>query len=89
MDPFCKRTGHYPPQITVARNLIQAGNGFLGRAAPLLGIARARPTIPEFARVSQQFQALIEDCVTGRRQVEDAVCRTAELLAAITGLPLR
>lgn len=88
MGPFCKRTGHYPPEITVAHNLIQAGNGFLGRAASLLEMARARPTIPEFAQVSREFRALVEDCLTGRRQVEDAVPRTAELIAAITGLPL-
>lgn len=85
---FCERTGHYPPQIAVAHNLAQGGNGFLARAAPLLEIARARPAIPDFARVSEQFQALVEDCLTGRRRVEDAVPRTAELIAAITGLPL-
>ncbi|MFQ5856166.1 MAG: extracellular solute-binding protein [Anaerolineae bacterium] len=88
LGPFCERTGHHPPQIAVARNLAQAGNGFLARAAPLLEIARARPAIPEFARVSEQFQALVEDCLTGRRRAEDAVPRTAELIAAITGLPL-
>lgn len=88
LGPFCKRTGHFPPQISVAHSLAQAGNGFLARAASLLEIARPRPTIPEFARVSRQFQALVEDCLAGRRRVEDAVPRTAELIAAITGLPL-
>lgn len=88
LGPFCERTGHHPPQIAVAHNLAQAGNGFLARAAPLLEIARSRPAIPEFARVSEQIQALVEDCLTGRRSVEEAVPRTAELIAAITGLPL-
>lgn len=88
LGPFCERTGHHPPHVAVAHQLAQAGNGFLARAAPLLEIARARPAIPEFARVSEQFQVLVEDCLTGRRQVEDAIPRTAELIAAITGLPL-
>lgn len=88
LEPFCLRTAHHPPRITVARNLAQAGNGFLARAAPLLEMARARPAIPDFARVSEQFQILVEDCLTGRRDVAQAVPRTAEMIAAITGLPL-
>jgi multiple sugar transport system substrate-binding protein len=88
LAPFSQRTGHFPPQVSVARKLAEAGNGFLAQAAPLLEIARPRPRIPEFARVSRQFQALVEDCLTGRRKVAEAVPRTAELIAAITGLPL-
>ncbi|MFQ5611241.1 MAG: extracellular solute-binding protein [Anaerolineae bacterium] len=88
LGPFCLRTAHHPPRIAVARNLAQAGNGFLARAAPLLEIARARPAIPDFARVSEQFQMLVEDCLTGRRDVAQAVPRAAEMIAAITGLPL-
>jgi multiple sugar transport system substrate-binding protein len=88
LAPFSRRTGHFPPQVSVARKLAEAGNGFLAQAAPLLEIARPRPRIPEFARVSRQFQALVEDCLTGRRKVAEAVPRTAELIAAITGLPL-
>lgn len=88
LAPFSQRTGNFPPQVSVARNLAAAGDGFLAQAAPLLEIARPRPQIPEFARVSRQFQALIEDCLTGRRKVEDALPRTAELIAAITGLPV-
>lgn len=87
LGPYCERTGHYPPQIAVAHTLAKHDNGFLARAAPLLKIARARPAIPNFARVSEQFQALVEDCLTGRRSVDEAVPRTAELIAAITGLP--
>jgi ABC-type glycerol-3-phosphate transport system substrate-binding protein len=89
LGPFSLRTAHHPPRIGTAHNLAQAGNGFLAQTASLLEIARARPSIPDFARVSAQFQALIEDCLTGRRSVEQAVPRTAEMIAAITGLPLK
>lgn len=88
LSPFCLRTGHHPPRIAVARSLVEAENGFLARSAQLLDIARARPAIPGFARVSEQFRALVEDCLTGRRTVDEAVPRTAELIAAVTGLPL-
>jgi ABC-type glycerol-3-phosphate transport system substrate-binding protein len=88
LGPFSLRTAHHPPRIATAHNLAQAGNGFLGQTASLLKIARARPSIPDFARVSEQFQTLVEDCLTGRRAVTQAVPRTAEMIAAITGLPL-
>lgn len=88
LGPFWRRTTHHPPRVAVARNLAQAGSGFLAQTASLLELARARPAIPNFARVSEQFQLLVEDCLTGRRLVEQAVPRTAEMIAAITGLPL-
>lgn len=86
--PFALRTGHHPPRIAAARSLAETSNGFLSEAAPLLNIARARPAIPDFARVSEQFQILVEDCLSARRPVDEAVPRTAELIGAITGLPL-
>lgn len=88
LRPFCLRTGHHPPRITAAQSLVEVGGGFLAQSARLLDIARARPAIPHFARVSEQFRALVEDCLTGRRTVAEAVPRAAELIAAITGLPL-
>ncbi len=87
--PFSLRTAHHPPRIATAHNLAQAGNGFLAETASLLKIARARPPIPDFARVSAQFQSLVEDCLTGHRSVDQAIPRTAEMIAAITGLPLK
>lgn len=88
LRPFALHTGHHPPRIAVARSLAEADDGFLARSADLLDIARARPAIPGFPRVSEQFRALVEDCLTGRRRVGEAVPRTAELIAAVTGLPL-
>lgn len=54
-----------PAQLACRRGPDAAGHvgrvagRFLARAAPLLEIARARPAIPELARVSEQFQALV------------------------------
>lgn len=88
LRPFCVRTGHIPPRIPVARELSPARDGFLAQTIPLLKSARARPAIPEYARVSEQFQMLIEDCLTERRSVDDAVSLTAEKISAITGVQL-
>jgi ABC-type glycerol-3-phosphate transport system substrate-binding protein len=85
---FSVHTGHYPPLIKAVENLSKAGNGFLTEAASLLEIARPRPAHPDYARVSEEFQLLIEDCLTGRFTAAQAVPRAAERIAAITGLPL-
>jgi multiple sugar transport system substrate-binding protein len=87
LRPFNAQTTHFSPLVASVASLAEAG-GFLEQAAPLLSIARARPALPDYARVSEQFQLLIEDCLSGRRSVGQAVPRTAELIAAVTGLPL-
>ena len=87
LKPFCVATGQIPPRVSVARMLSSTGDGFLARTIPLLERARARPAIPEYARVSKQFQVLIEDCLAERRPIDEAVSRTAERISAITGLP--
>lgn len=89
LGPFSLRTTHHPPRITTANKLAQTENGFLAQAASLSTIARARPSIPDFANVSLQFQDLVENCMAGRWSVEQSVSRTAEIIAAITGLPLK
>jgi ABC-type glycerol-3-phosphate transport system substrate-binding protein len=88
LRPFGARTTHYSPLASAVQSLVDSGDGFLAQAAPLLRIARARPALSEYSRVSAEFQQLVEDCMTGRRGVDQAVPRTAELIAAITGLPL-
>jgi ABC-type glycerol-3-phosphate transport system substrate-binding protein len=87
LKPFCVATGQIPPRVSVARMLSSTGDGFLARTIPLLERARARPAIPEYARVSKQFQVLIEDCLAGRRPIDEAVSLAAERISAITGLP--
>jgi ABC-type glycerol-3-phosphate transport system substrate-binding protein len=84
---FSVQTGHYPPLIKTVQNLSKSGNDFLSEAASLLEIARPRPAHPDYARVSEQFQLLIENCLTGRELPGQAIPRTADRIAAITNLP--
>ncbi|MCG8350649.1 MAG: extracellular solute-binding protein [Chloroflexales bacterium] len=87
LGSFSVHTGHYPSLIKAVQNLSKAGNGFLTEAASLLDIARSRPAHPDYARVSEQFQLLVENCLTGRVSATQAVPHTAEMIAAITNLP--
>jgi ABC-type glycerol-3-phosphate transport system substrate-binding protein len=86
LHPFSSRTAHHSPLVSPTR-AGEPGDLFLAQAEPLLRLAKARPALPDYARVSEQFQLLVEDCLTGRRRVDPAVARAAELIAAITGLP--
>ena len=88
LNPFCVRTGQIPAPSPIARAILQEDEGFVAKTIPLLQHARTRPSLPGFARVSALFRTMVEDCLTGRRTVDQAVALTAEKIGAITDFPL-
>ena len=54
----------------------------------MLERAVTRPATPSYARVSAQLQSMLETVLTGRLKPAPAAGRTAELIGAITGLPV-
>jgi hypothetical protein len=54
----------------------------------MLERAAIRPATPLYPRVSAQLQAMLEAALTGRLGAAAAARRTAELIGAITGLPV-
>ncbi len=61
---------------------------FLSESAGILGRAVTRPTIPLYPRVSTQLQAMLEAVLTGRLAPAAAAAHAADLIEAITGLPI-
>jgi multiple sugar transport system substrate-binding protein len=61
---------------------------FLSQTAEMLERAAIRPATPLYPRVSAQLQAMLEAALTGRLGAAAAARRTAELIGAITGLPV-
>jgi multiple sugar transport system substrate-binding protein len=61
---------------------------FLSQTAALLDHAVTRPSTPLYPRVSAQLQAMLEAVLTGRLGPAAAAQHTAELIAAITGMPV-
>jgi hypothetical protein len=47
-----------------------------------------RPLVDSYERVSQQLQAMMSEIVAGQSEPRAAALRTAQLVAAITGLSL-
>ena len=44
--------------------------------------------MPSYPRVSVQLQAMLEAVLTGRLSAQAAATRTADMIGAITGLPV-
>jgi ABC-type glycerol-3-phosphate transport system substrate-binding protein/DNA-binding transcriptional regulator YhcF (GntR family) len=80
-------TGRIPARRS-AVSLVAPELPFLAQTAELLANAITRPTTPVYPRVSAQLQAMLEAVLTGRLGPAAAVKRAAELIAAITGLPV-
>jgi multiple sugar transport system substrate-binding protein len=80
-------TAHLPPRPAAFAE-VAVGSPFRRTAIELLGNAIVRPPAVAYPRVSAQLQAMVESVLTGWRSPRDASQRTAEMIGAITGLPL-
>lgn len=88
MKEFVAATGQNSPRISVAESLDPAEHEFLVETGAFLYNAKARPVIPEYAKVSQQIQKMVENAVSGNMSVEQAVSKAANDISVITGLPV-
>ncbi len=82
-----QETGRVPARRS-AVELAAPDLPFLSQSAEILGSAVTRPTIPLYARVSTQLQAMLEAVLTGRLGPAEAASHAAVLIEAITGLPI-
>lgn len=71
-----------------AVELASAGSPFLCTTGRMLAGATVRPATTQYARVSAQLQAMLEAVLVGRLDPEAACARAAEMINAITGLPV-
>jgi multiple sugar transport system substrate-binding protein len=83
-----RATGQIPPRRSAVAQ-VAGDSPLLATTAELLQHAAVRPATPAYARLSAQLQAMLEAVLTGRLEPPAAAARTAELIAAVTGLPLR
>jgi multiple sugar transport system substrate-binding protein len=82
-----RSTGRIPARRS-AIALAAPSPAFLAQTAKMLESAAIRPSTPLYPRVSAQLQAMLEAALTGRLGAAAAARRTAELIGAITGLPV-
>jgi multiple sugar transport system substrate-binding protein len=79
--------GRVPPR-RAAIALTQLEPSFVSMVVQTLDRAVTRPATPSYPRVSAQLQAMLEAVLTGRLGPERAAQRAAEMIEAITGLPV-
>lgn len=83
MREFCSKTGRSPTRLSVVKELDPEANWFSHRVAQLLPHAQARLDIPEYARVSEQFQLMIENALSRRLSPSQAVAKAREIMQAL------
>ena len=84
---IARSTGRIPGRRS-AVELAAPDLPYLSETAAMLERAVNRPWLPTYPRVSAQLQAMLEAVLTGRLGPAAAAQRTAEMIGAITGLPL-
>jgi ABC-type glycerol-3-phosphate transport system substrate-binding protein/DNA-binding transcriptional regulator YhcF (GntR family) len=82
-----RQTGRIPARRSAVR-LAGPSPQFLAQTVDMLERAALRPPTPLYPRVSAQLQSMLEATLTGRLGAAAAARRTAELIGAITGLPV-
>ena len=83
MRKFCIRTGRSPTRISVAQAMGPKEAWFSYRVSKLLHSARARPAIQEYAKVSEQFQLMIENAISRRMRPREAVKKAREIIGVL------
>jgi multiple sugar transport system substrate-binding protein len=81
------RTGQIPPRRSAVAHVASA-IPFVAETAAMLRHASVRPATVEHVRVSAQLQSMLTAVLTGQLGPASATERAAELLGAITGLPV-
>jgi ABC-type glycerol-3-phosphate transport system substrate-binding protein len=84
---IARSTGRIPARRSAVR-IADHGFPFLLQTEGMLERAVTRPATPSYARVSGQLQTMLEAVLTGRLRPAPAAERTAEMIGAITGLPV-
>jgi ABC-type glycerol-3-phosphate transport system substrate-binding protein len=83
MRRFCQVTGRNPTRVSVAKNLDPQKDWFTHETSKLLCKARLRPSIPQYAKVSEQLQMMFENAISGRLGPDEAVRKAKEIIEAL------
>jgi multiple sugar transport system substrate-binding protein len=82
-----RETGQIPPRLS-ALQVLASQSPFLALTVDMLRHAVTRPPTSSYALVSAQLQVMLEGMFTRQRSPQGAVARAAEMISAVTGLPL-
>jgi len=84
---FLAGTGRCPTRRSVVRTLDRAQDRFAREIASILHAARPRPAIPQYSKVSEQFQIMVEAALTGQLTPRQSVERAREIIRLLISQP--
>jgi ABC-type glycerol-3-phosphate transport system substrate-binding protein/DNA-binding transcriptional regulator YhcF (GntR family) len=82
---FCCRTGRMPALVPVMNSLDSQREWFTYECTKLLKLARVRPVISQYIRVSEQLRLMLANVLLGKKAVEQAVAHAQAVIEALTG----
>jgi ABC-type glycerol-3-phosphate transport system substrate-binding protein len=84
---FCRLSLQHTPRPSLRSRFSGQEEPFLAETAQLLGAARARPPIPDYAKVSRQLQRMFQNVLTTTKPIPQIVSRTSEFISVISEVP--
>jgi multiple sugar transport system substrate-binding protein len=72
MEDFLLETSQHPPRISIANRLNDKKNPFLAETAQYLYHAKTRPNFPEYSRMSDILQEMVENAI--QEDADPAAC---------------
>jgi maltose-binding protein MalE len=72
MEDFLLETSQHPPRISIAKRLNEKQNPFLAETAKYLYHAKTRPNFPEYSRMSDILQEMVEKAM--EKGTDPAIC---------------
>lgn len=85
MKEFLLETYQHPPRMSIAEALDETRHPFLAETARYLYKARTRPNFPEYSRLSDLLQEMVEKTVRGDFQASAAVKETSQRIRGLMG----
>ncbi len=76
-----------PPSPSVHAGSASESGSLMAQISDMIASARARPSIPEYVKVSRQLQAMFQATISGTEPVDDIAQRTAQFIGIMTELP--
>lgn len=87
LKPFSLQMEQNAAHLSIDESIRPEENSLLNHTAPLLNLARSRPSLANYDQVSRQIQEMIEVVLNNELPIEQAIKRTAERISGITGYP--
>ncbi len=89
VGPYYRELLQILPNPSFNRLVSPNGAPLLSWVSEVIPLGRARPSIPEYVKVSRQLRAMFERAFSDSMPIETLVRRTAEFIAVISEMPCR